>query len=95
MLRPAARRAATADEAAAGWDGGIYRAWTDGHAHGRGAGDRRGTPPTTRQAFADAMRAWLDATGERGFVGEPDGARVDVAFATSDEALQVLARSQA
>jgi hypothetical protein len=80
-----------ADDAArvaAGWDGGIYRAWTDGSATAvvlRTVWDSH----EDAQQFADAMEGWMrDAT----FVSLTGDARVDVGFA-SDPASATALRS--
>lgn len=71
-----------AGRAAAGWDGGIYRAWTDGT---RTAVVVRTVWDSTADAqeFFDSMRAWMSDTTFIAFGG--DG-HVDVGFA-SDAAI--------
>ena len=80
-----------ADLAAAGWDGGVYRAWTDG-SDVAVLLTTTWDSPDEASGFADAMDAWLEASGETGFVGEPQGSSVTAGFATTSEALKVLAR---
>ena len=77
------------DPAVAGWGGGVYRAWTDG----RDAAVLLSTVWDTSQdaaEFAEAMRSWLEVSGVRGSVAEPQGRHVEASFATSDAALVVL-----
>jgi hypothetical protein len=76
---------ALADEAAAGWDGGIYRAWTDGtdvavvlRTVWDSAQDAR--------TFADALEEWI-GDDVLASVSKPEGNQVDAAFATNTEAL--------
>lgn len=78
-----------AGRAATGWDGGLYRAWTDGS---RTAVVLRTVwdSPEDAQEFADAMGAWV---GDPAFVGAPEGARVDVGFASDDPTLAALRRA--
>ena len=78
-----------AGQAAAGWDGGLYRAWTDGS---RTAVILRTVwdTPEDAQEFADAIGGWI---GETAFVAPPDGARVDVGFASDDLTLTALRRA--
>jgi hypothetical protein len=78
---------ALAEDAAAGWDGGLYRAWTDG--------DRVAVVLKTvwdtradAQAFADALADWLD--GEHALVNAPAGRTVQAAFATDEGTLREL-----
>jgi hypothetical protein len=80
---------ATADAAAAGWDGGLYRAFTDG--------DDAAVVLATAwdsnadaDAFAQALRGWLDAEGQWGVVGRPDPQRVTLAVATTGAVSDVL-----
>jgi len=80
---------ATADTAAAGWDGGVYRAWSDGTGVAvvlRTAWDS----PEEAAAFAEAMTAWIDADAGAAAVLPPSGDRVSVVFATSDALVQTL-----
>jgi hypothetical protein len=80
---------ATADAAAAGWDGGLYRAFTDGN-------DAAVVLATAwdstadADAFAQAVREWLDAEGQWGVVGRPDPQRVTLAVATTGAVADVL-----
>ena len=76
-----------AARASTGWDGGIYRAWTDGPHTAvvlRTVWDTTGDA----QEFADAMKQWI-GTGTA-FVGDPVGARVDVGFASDGSTLDAL-----
>jgi hypothetical protein len=70
----------TAERTAAGWDGGIYRAWTDGADVAvilRTAWDS----PQDATEFASALRGWLgDGTG---IVMDAEGKAVDAGFASS------------
>ena len=72
-------------EAATGWDGGIYRAWTDGSAT---AVVLRTVWDSTEDAqqFADAMEGWM---GDATFVSL-NGARVDVGFASDAPTVSAL-----
>jgi hypothetical protein len=82
----------TAAAAAAGWDGGLYRAWTDGD---RVAVVLRTVwdTPEDAQAFADALGEWISRT--TGTVLSPTGSTVDAVFAsdrsTLDAAREALA----
>ncbi len=74
---------ATADEAAAGWDGAVYRAWSDGQdvvVVLRTAWDS----PADADAFAAALRAWIDA-GDLPAEGLRDGDEITL-VATTDQA---------
>ena len=75
-----------AQEATAGWDGGIYRAWSDG----RDAAVVLSTEwdsPADAEEFAAAMHEWIDAGDDAGRVLEADGTGVTVGFATDDGVL--------
>lgn len=74
-----------ADAAAAGWDGGTYRAWTDG---ARTAVVLATTWDTDDDAaeFARAMDAWLDSGEALGAV-TASGPNVRVVFAGDDDTL--------
>ncbi len=76
---------ATAEAAAAGWDGGLYRAFTDG--------DDAAVVMTTAwdsaadaDAFEQAAREWFAADDAPGIVGRPSARRVILAIATTDDA---------
>ena len=76
-----------ADEAAAGWDGGAYRAWH------RPSDDAVAVTmrtvwdsPDDAEAFADAMRTWIDAGGTDAQVASAR-ATVDVVFVRGDVAV--------
>jgi hypothetical protein len=75
-----------AQEATAGWDGGIYRAWSDGEDAAVVLSTEWDSAADAGE-FAAAMQEWIDAGDDRGRVVEPDGAAVDVLFATDDETL--------
>jgi hypothetical protein len=81
--------ASDAQEATAGWDGGIYRAWSDG--------DDVAVVLSTvwdseadAEEFASAMQDWIDAGDEPGVVLEPDDTAVTVLFATAATTLDTL-----
>jgi hypothetical protein len=88
MLR-LALDAGDAGEAAAGWNGGTYRAWTDGRDTAVLLKTSWDTPDDAA-VFADAMDAWLAATGRTGSVDPVEGETVTVGFATSDESLTAV-----
>jgi hypothetical protein len=76
-------------EATAGWDGGLYRGWSDGRdaavvlaTEWDGAADA--------EEFAAAMQTWIDAGDDPGRVLEPDGTGVTVVFATDEGTLDRL-----
>jgi hypothetical protein len=78
-----------AARAATGWDGGLYRAWTDGS---RTAVVLRTVwdTPADAQEFVDATGEWI---GETAFVAPAVGARVDVGFASDGPTLDALRRA--
>jgi len=79
---------ATAASAAEGWDGGVYRAWTDGTAVAvvlATAWDSE----ADATAFASAMTAWVADGGSIASVRQ-DGREVRVAFATDAGTLHRL-----
>ena len=80
---------ADAEGAAAGWDGGAYRAWRDG---GRVAVVLRTAWDTGADAegFADAMTRWLDAGSTVGQAATGRGRIVDVVFASDASTLASL-----
>jgi hypothetical protein len=85
--------AGEAAEAAAGWDGGVYRAWTDGEQVVVALVTAWDTPEDAA-AFADALGAWLDAAGTPGKVLSVDDRTTAAVFATDaglvDEAAAAL-----
>lgn len=79
-----------AESAAAGWDGGLYRAWSDGD---HVAVVLSTVWDTSRDAseFAGAMQEWLDAgAGQQATVLPPSGNRVGVLFASDAGTFSVL-----
>ncbi len=83
-----------AEEATTGWDGGIYRAWSDG----RDAAIVLSTEwdsVADAQEFAVAMQEWIDLGDDPGRVLEPEGTGVTVVFATDDDMLVGLAAAAA
>jgi hypothetical protein len=75
-----------AERAAAGWDGGLYRAWSDGT---RTAVVLRTVWDTSQDAreFADAMGSWV---GDLAFVATRNSTGIDVGFASDVETLSAL-----
>jgi hypothetical protein len=82
------------DEAAAGWDGGIFRSWTDGSSV---AVVMTTAWDSTEDAsdFAAAMTDWISTGDEIGEVRQQDGARVDVLFASDPDVLATLRSASA
>jgi len=79
----------TADDAAAGWDGGTYRSWTDGDAVAvvmKTVWDSE----ADAQAFADAARSWIDEGDAPGFVARSEPGTVTLGFATTERTLDDL-----
>ena len=75
--------------ATAGWDGGVYRAWSDGEDAAvmlSTAWDSAGDA----EEFASAMQDWIDAGDDPGRVLEPDGTRVTAVFGADDGTLDRL-----
>jgi hypothetical protein len=80
---------ATAGAAAAGWDGGIYRAWANGEQVAvalRTVWDS----PTDASQFHDALALWLDQGDEPGDVRLESETRTVALFATDDASLELL-----
>jgi hypothetical protein len=73
-----------------GWDGGIYRAWTDGRQTAVVLRTVWDTPGDARE-FAQAMRQWTEAGSSHAEVLPRGGDGVDVAFATDPATLEALA----
>jgi hypothetical protein len=78
-----------ADEAAAGWDGGIYRAWAEGPHVAVEMDTSWDTPQDARQ-FATAMTDWIGEGDRPAQVQPVDGNRVRVLFATDRATLAAL-----
>jgi hypothetical protein len=78
-----------ADEAAAGWDGGIYRAWAEGS---HVAVEMSTVWDTVRDAqqFATTMTDWIDAGSQSATVLPVDGNRVRVLFGSGPQTLDRL-----
>jgi hypothetical protein len=76
-----------ASRAATGWDGSIYRAWSDG-SHTAVVLRTVWDTPDDAQEFADTMRQWIG--NGTAFVHDPVGAGVDVGFASDGVTLGEL-----
>jgi hypothetical protein len=74
-----------ADRAAAGWDGGLYRAWTDG-THTAVVLRTVWDSTDDAQEFFDAIEGWMGNATSVAI----DGERVDVGFASDAETLAAL-----
>ena len=81
---------ASASMAAAGWDGGIYRAWSDGDDVAVALVTAWDTPADA-SAFADALRGWMRDGDGHGVVLDADGDRVVAGFASSEDLIGPLA----
>ncbi|MGZ8596403.1 MAG: hypothetical protein ACXWYJ_12145 [Actinomycetota bacterium] len=79
----------TADDAAAGWDGGTYRAWTDGDAVAVAMATVWDSDADAR-AFTDAARSFIDEGGRPGFVEQGENGSVTLGFATDEATLSQL-----
>lgn len=80
----------TADAAAAGWGGGIYRAWMNGDAVAVVLSTVWDTTGDATQ-FADAMQGWIDAgNGQSATVLPVQGNGVEVLFASDAQTLSAL-----
>lgn len=75
---------AIAEAAAAGWDGGIYRAFTDGDDAVVVAATAWDTTADA-DAFAQAVREWFEANDERVVIGQPSPQRVTFAVSTTGD----------
>ena len=78
-----------AGAAAAGWDGGTYRAWSNGTDT---AVELSTVWDTTGDAeeFAASMTDWIDQGDGSATVLEPNGKAVTVLFASDPQSLQAL-----
>ena len=73
----------SADESSAGWDGGVYRAWSDG-TEVAVAMDTAWDSEEDARAFAHAMEEW-NGEGDGPASVRADGDHVRLAFSTSDD----------
>jgi hypothetical protein len=78
-----------ADEAAAGWDGGIYRAWAD-DTHVAVEMSTVWDTSQDAQQFATTMTDWIDAGDQAVEVLPPDGDRVRILFGSDSSTLGAL-----
>ncbi len=80
-----------ATSAAAGWDGAIYRAWSDGHGHVAIVLSTVWDAAGDASEFATAMSEWVDAgSGQSATVLPVSGSRVTVLFASDAATLASL-----
>jgi acyl carrier protein len=81
----------TAEDAAAGWDGGVYRAWTDGEQVAVVLSTVWDSAEDA-SAFADAMREWIAGSpdGQAAAVLPVEGSSVRALFASDAAALEAL-----
>jgi hypothetical protein len=78
-----------AADAAAGWGGGIYRAWSDGEDVAVILSTAWDTPEDARE-FREALSRWVSRGSGPGLVLEAAGTRVHAGFGSSDPVLDVL-----
>ena len=71
---------------AAGWDGGIYRAWSDGSEVAVIMSTVWDTPKDAKE-FSDTMSTWLSRGSGLGLVLEADGKQVHAGFASSKDVM--------
>ena len=81
--------ATQAADAAAGWDGGTYRAWSDGEEAAVVLSTVWDSDDDASQ-FATAMISWLDEGDDVGVVLARDGTSVQVLFASDEATLESL-----
>ena len=81
--------ATQAADAAAGWDGGTYRAWSDGEEAAVVLSTVWDSDDDASR-FATAMISWLDEGDDVGVVLAPDGTSVQVLFASDEATLESL-----
>lgn len=75
--------------AAAGWDGGIYRAWTGGDEVAVILSTVWDTPADATE-FMGALTRWVSLGSTPGLVLEADGTRVHAGFASDDALMDAL-----
>jgi len=76
----------TAERAAAGWDGGTYRAWSDGRDVAVVLSTTWDTPEDAAQ-FSEALRRWIDRGEGPGIVLGADGASVHAGFGSREQVM--------
>lgn len=81
--------AAVADDAAAGWDGGLYRAWTDG-THTALVLRTAWDTPEDAEAFLRAAQEWQRGSDTPSGAVLRQGTQVDLVFADDPAALDPL-----
>jgi hypothetical protein len=79
----------SADASAAGWDGGLYRAWRSGDHVALVLSTVWDTPQDASE-FASAMQRWIDAGEGSAAVLPAEGSGVRVLFASDPETLSAL-----
>jgi hypothetical protein len=83
--------ASVSSTAAAGWGGGIYRAWTDGTGHVAVVMSTVWDTSNDASQFADAMKAWIAVgDGQTAEVEPVRGSKVIVLFASDAPTLDSL-----
>ena len=80
---------AAATTAAAGWGGGIYRAWSDGKDVAVIMSTVWDTPADATE-FSDALGHWLSRGSGPGLVLKADGTKVNAGFASSKDIMGAL-----
>jgi hypothetical protein len=80
---------ATAADAAAGWGGGIYRAWSDGADVAVILSTVWDTPADAKE-FSDALGHWQSRGSDPVLVLKADGTRVNAGFASSKAVMAAL-----
>ena len=75
-----------AASAAAGWDGGVYRAWSDGDDVAVVMSTVWDTPQDAKE-FSDVLGKWLSHGSGLGLVLKAEGSRVHAGFASSPDVM--------
>jgi hypothetical protein len=78
-----------AETAAAGWDGGTYRAWRDGDDVAVIMSTVWDTPKDA-QEFSDALELWVSRGSRPGLVLDADGTTVHAGFASSEAQMDAV-----
>jgi hypothetical protein len=80
---------AEGESAAAGWDGAVYRAWTDGDDVAVVLSSEWDSPREARE-FRAALASWIAEGSVPASVLDADGTRVHAGFATSEEIMPAV-----